>query len=110
MSGERTSVEGDRTLVLVAYVLHLVGAIAGLTSIIGLIINYLKRGHNEGLFDSHHSWMITSFWWALLWVVIGFITLFIVIGWPILFLAWLWYIYRHVRGLIALINGEPMPR
>ena len=44
MSVERTTVEGERTLVLVAYVLHLVGAVAGLTSIVGLIINYVKRG------------------------------------------------------------------
>ena len=35
MNVERTSVEGDRTLVLVSYILHLVGAVAGLTSIVG---------------------------------------------------------------------------
>ena len=110
MSTAETSIEGDRTLVLVAYVLHLFGAIAGLTSIVGLIINYVKRGQTDDRFDSHHRWMISSFWWALLWIIIGCITIFILIGWVILFLAWLWYIYRHVRGLIALINGEPMPR
>ena len=32
------------------------------------------------------------------------------LGTTFLLLVWLWYIYRHVRGLIALINGEPMPR
>jgi uncharacterized membrane protein len=110
MNIERTTVEGDRTLALVAYVLHLVGAIAGITSIIGLIINYVKRDRYDDLFDSHHGWMIRSFWWAVVWIVIGCITIFILIGWVILFLVWLWYIYRHVRGLIALINGEPMPR
>jgi len=110
MSIERTSAEGDRTLALVAYVLHLVGAIAGITSIIGLIVNYVKRSPNDDVFDSHHRWMIRSFWWALLWIVIGVVTVFILIGWVILFLAWVWYIYRHVRGLIALINGDPMPR
>jgi uncharacterized membrane protein len=109
MSVERT-VEGDRTLLLVAYVLHLVGAIAGLTSIVGLIINYVKRGSGDEHFDSHHRWMIRSFWWAILWIVIGCITIFILIGWVILFVAWVWYLYRHVRGLIAFLNGEPMPR
>ena len=54
--------------------------------------------------------MMSSFWWALLWGVIGCITIIILIGWVILFVAWVWYIYRHVRGLIALLNGEPMPR
>jgi uncharacterized membrane protein len=111
MSVERTSVESDRTLVLVSYVLHLVGSIAGVTSIVGLIINYVKRSrYDDDLFDSHHAWMISSFWWALLWVVIGCITVFILIGWVILFVAWVWYVYRHVRGLIAFLNGEPMPR
>jgi len=110
MSTARVSVEADRTLVFVAYVLHLIGAVAGVTSIVGLILNYVKRGQEDDLFDSHHSWMISSFWWGLLWLVIGVITWVFVIGWVILFLAWLWYIYRHVRGLIALINGEEMPR
>jgi uncharacterized membrane protein len=109
MSVERT-VEGDRTLLLVAYVLHLFGAIAGFTSIVGLIINYVKRDSRDELFDSHHRWMIRSFWWAILWIVIGCITLIILIGYVILFGVWVWYLYRHVRGLIAFLNGEPMPR
>ena len=55
-------------MALVAYVLHLVGAVAGLTSIVGLIINYVKRDGYDEVFDSHHAWMIRSFWWAILWV------------------------------------------
>ncbi len=109
MSLERTSAEGDRTLVLVAYILHLVGAVAGLTSIVGLIVNYLRRDRYDEILASHHAWMIRSFWWALLWGVIGFITIVILVGWAILLFVWIWYIYRHVRGLIALVNGEPMP-
>ena len=110
MNIERSTVEGDRTLTLVAYVLHLAGAVTGLTSIVGLVINYVKRDRRDELFDSHHAWMIRSFWWALLWTVIGFVTIIVLIGWVILFVAWVWYIYRHVRGLIVLTNGEPMPR
>jgi uncharacterized membrane protein len=110
MSIERTSVESDRMFALVAYGLHLFGAIAAIPSIVGLIINYVKRDHYDELFDSHHAWMIRSFWWSILWCVVGFVTLVIGVGFVILFVAWLWYIYRHVRGLIALINGEPMPR
>ncbi len=110
MSIEQSNVEGERTLAVVAYVLHLAGAVAGITSIVGLIINYVKRDPYDTLFDSHHAWMIRSFWWALLWVVIGIVTTLILIGWVILFVVWVWYIYRHVRGLIALINGQSMPR
>ena len=110
MSIERSSVESDRTLALVAYALHLCGAIAAIPSIVALIINYVKRDGYDELFDSHHAWMIRSFWWAILWCVLGLVTLVIGVGIAILVLAWLWYIYRHVRGLIALLNGEPLPR
>src|SRR6187401_3502387 len=101
MSIERSSVESDRTMAVVCYVLHLVGSVAGVTSIVGLILNYVKRDSYDELFDSHHAWMIRSFWWAILWCVLGLV---------ILGVAWIWYVYRHVRGLIALLNGEPMPR
>jgi len=110
MSTEQSSAESDRTLAVVAYALHLFGVIAGIPSIVGLIINYVKRDDYDELFDSHHSWMIRSFWWAILWCVLGFVTLVIGVGFVIFFLAWVWYIYRHVRGLLALLNGEPMPR
>jgi uncharacterized membrane protein len=109
-SYERTSVEDERIWAIASYVLHLVGAVCGLTSIIGLVINYLKRDRHDDLFDSHHAWMIRSFWWAILWSIIGFVTILLLIGWVILFLVWVWYIYRHVRGLIALLNGASMPR
>ena len=110
MSIERSSVESDRTMAVVCYVLHLVGSVAGVTSIVGLVLNYVKRDRYDELFDSHHAWMIRSFWWAILWCVLGLVTIVIGVGFVILFLAWVWYIYRHVRGLIALLNGEPMPR
>ena len=42
--------------------------------------------------------------------MLGLVTFVIGVGIAILFFAWVWYIYRHVRGLIALLNGEPMPR
>ena len=104
-----TSSEQDRTLALVAYLLHLVGAIAGLPSLIGLVLNYLKRDTSGSQLSSHHRWMIRSFWWALLWVCVGLLSLIFLVGWAILGIAWLWYLYRHVRGLIGLLDGAPMP-
>ena len=113
MSSRAMSMQSGRTMALVAYVLHLFGAIAGLPSIIGLIINYMSRGsysYWDDVASTHHRWMIRSFWWALLWVVIGFLTIWLLIGWVICGAAWLWYVYRHVRGLVALVNNDPLPR
>jgi len=98
----------ESTVVWIAYLLHLIGAIAGLTSVVGLILNYVRRNQYGDPLVSHHRYMIRSFWWALVWLVVGILTTFIFIGWAICFVAWVWYVYRHVRGMIALANGEAM--
>ena len=100
-------------MAIAAYILHLLGAITGILSIVALIINYVKRGDDGALMDSHHTWMIRTFWWAILWclligasylVVIGF-----AVGWIGFLIVWIWYICRHIRGLIYLSEDRPMP-
>ena len=54
--------------------------------------------------------MIRSFWWALLAISIGALMWWLVfLGALVCGVAWLWYVYRHVRGLVRLVNGQPMP-
>lgn len=100
---------GDNAAALVAYVLHLVGTITALPSIIALVINYIKRHDGDPIADSHHAWMIRTFWWAVLWWIIGALTWIFLVGIAIAGVAWLWFIYRHVRGLIRLLDDQPMP-
>lgn len=104
------NVESERTLVLVAYVLHLIGSVAALPSIAALILNYLKRNDSGEFLGTHHEWMVATFWWALLWVVIGWLTTVVLVGWLVLGVTWLWYVYRHLLGLVRLANGEAMAR
>ncbi|MGH8321037.1 MAG: DUF4870 family protein [Gammaproteobacteria bacterium] len=98
---------------IVAYILHLLGAITGILSVVALIINYVKRGDDGVVMDSHHAWMIRTFWWAILWcILIGASSLVLVgfvIGWIGFFIVWVWYIYRHIRGLIYLSEDRAMP-
>src|ERR687898_681681 len=46
--------------------------LTGWPSIIAVILNYVKRSEVRGTWlDSHFSWQIRTFWFALLWLVIG---------------------------------------
>ena len=46
--------------------------LAGWPSIIAVLINYVRRREVRGTFlDSHFSWQIRTFWWALVWCEIG---------------------------------------
>jgi uncharacterized membrane protein len=120
------------TLTHVVYALHAFSAITGLTtaafivtafltgwpSIIAVIINYVKRGDVRGTFlDSHFSWQIRTFWWALLWFALWFlvsIPLFISligipVSWGLAIVLGIWVVYRIIRGWLALLSKQPMP-
>jgi len=120
------------TLTHVVYALHaislVVGAFGAATvignflfgwpSIIAVIINYVKRSEVRGTYlDSHFSWQIRTFWYALLWAIIVFVVsavlLVVIIGigtWIVgLFVLGIWAIYRIARGWLTLRDGRPMP-
>lgn len=92
----------------------IVGAfVFGLPSIVAVVINYLKRAEARGTFlESHFRWQIRTFWFALLWCVIGAMLIVTFIGIPLaiaIFLgAGIWTIYRIARGWLALKDGKPM--
>ena len=92
----------------------IIGAfVFGVPSIIAVFINYLKRGEARGTFlESHFRWQIRTFWFALLWFVIGAMLFATFIGIPLAVGVWLatglWAIYRIARGWLALRDRKPM--
>lgn len=99
-------VESERVFVFVAYLLHLAGSVMALPTIAGVVVNYMKRSSGCELLATHHAWMIRTFWWAAAWVVIGWLTK--PVGWAVLALTWIWFVYRQLLGLIRLANGDSM--
>ena len=116
------------TVTHVVYALHAFSVITGISSaacivtaflsgwpsIIAVIINYVKRGEVRGTYlDSHFSWQIRTFWWSLVWFLLGgLLTITIigaVIGIPLLIAIGIWVIYRIARGWLALLSHKPMP-
>lgn len=86
----------------------------GLFSWIPLIISYVKRTDAAGTFVySHHNWQIRSFWWYLVWLIVGGALFITFIGIPLAYLvwagAWIWYAYRMIRGIVDLNANRPMP-
>ena len=86
----------------------------GWPSIIAVIINYVKRDEVRGTFlDSHFSWQIRTFWWALGWFVVAWLMIATIIGMvvgiPVMLVVGIWVLYRIIRGWIALANRKAMP-
>ncbi len=101
--------ENQKTLTMIIYALYGASLFVGFTSIVAIVVNYVKRDDVAGtLFESHFTWQIRTFWWGLLWTVIGCVLAFVVIGFAVLFANWVWIIYRVVKGFLNLMDGKPM--
>ncbi len=101
-----------KTLTHVTYALYALSLLGfGTTAIIAIVLNYIKRDDARGTWlESHFSWQIRTFWWSVVWAVVGFVTF------PLLFLgvviwgvASIWFIYRIAKGWLNLNDGKPMP-
>ncbi len=89
--------------------------LTGWPSILAVILNYVKIGEARGTWlESHFRWQIRTFWFGLLWVclcglfVVMTLGIGILIAWLPLGIVGLWFVYRIVKGWLALKDGRPM--
>ncbi|MGD9343412.1 MAG: hypothetical protein PVJ25_05205 [Desulfuromonadales bacterium] len=102
---------GLQRLAMIVYGLQAASLLTGsLTLFAGVIINYVRMEDVQGSWiESHFRWQTRTFWYTLLWLVIGSVTTLILIGWAILLAASLWLIYRIVKGWVYLNEQRAMP-
>ena len=105
-----TSNSEVKNYVFIAYVTYAVGLLILFTPVIGVILAFIKRDEAQGsIYASHIDWLIKTFWVSLIGLFLGRLTIFILIGWPILVATGIWFIYRVVVGLIKLNEDKPVP-
>lgn len=91
------------------YALQAASFLVGITFIVAVIVNYVKRDAVRGTWlESHFDWQINTFWFCLLWTIVGVLTLFLGIGLLILPVTYIWVIYRIVKGWLRLSEHKPM--
>ncbi len=99
-----------KTITTAVYALQAVGFFVGLTWIVAVVMNYVKRHEVRGTWlESHFDWQIRTFWWGLLWAVVGAILTLVVVGIAVLFADAVWIIYRIVKGWLNLAENKPVP-
>ena len=101
----------DRTVMHVLYGLHTIAwASMGTLAVIALIVNYIRRAdEQDSLYVSHHNYMIATFWWTVLWLVVTspLWLLFFFPGAIAYTIVGLWYLYRCLRGWLRFADSRP---
>ncbi len=98
-----------KNLTTVIYALYAASFLVGITSIAAIVMNYVKKQDVAGtIFESHFRWQIRTFWFGLLWAVLGLLAMLVVIGWFVLLADSIWIIYRIVKGWLYLNDNRPM--
>ena len=105
--------QSAKSLTAIVYALQAAGFLLGITWLVAIIVNYVKKEDVKGSWlESHFRWQIRTFWFGLLWAIPGFFFILTIIGWPvgmfILMVDSTWIIYRIVKGWLRLIDGKQM--
>ena len=107
----------ERNVIWLAYVLHCCAFFTGgLSAVVALIINYIKRNDQNLLMSSHMQWQIDTFWRAVIaCVVLGVACFFLVLSvvgvvfvYPLVAVLAIWYAYRMIKGMLALNIRKPV--
>jgi uncharacterized membrane protein len=117
---DSTRAQELKTVGWVSYLLHLIVAVGAvlpgaqvgvLLLVIAVVIDLVKRDDAAGTWQaSHFSWRIRSVIYAALLYAVTFplFLLFFFPGW----LAWtaisIWFLYRIVRGMVAMNKSRPV--
>ena len=92
----------------IIYILYLVGFVIPLTALVGLIMAYMNRGGgNEGA-DTHFTFQIRTFWIGFLMMLVGVVLSFVLIGYLVLLLWFVWTLIRVITGMQKLGRREPV--
>lgn len=111
-----------RNAAFIVYTLYLLSIpSAGAFALLGVIVALVSRDGAAPLARSHLDDQVgvwfTAFWWAvglIIVTIVGWLLAPILIGIPILWLAWvgglligLWFTVKSILGLLALLDYRP---
>lgn len=100
--------ENAKTGALIAYGLMAIGLFTGLFWLIGGIWAIIKKDDAKGtIYLDHYEQLIRTFWIGIILNIVGFILLFIVVGYFVLIAVWLWSVYKVVKGLARITSDRP---
>ncbi|HEY5339214.1 MAG TPA: DUF4870 domain-containing protein [Rhizomicrobium sp.] len=100
--------DSERGTVILAYILFLIGWPTGhLSTIVAVILAYVKRGEVRGtIWETHYDNIINTFWVTMVLGIVCVALCFVLIGIPLIIALGVWFLYRSIKGLIRAVDNR----
>ncbi|MEY2891610.1 MAG: hypothetical protein RJA98_1518 [Pseudomonadota bacterium] len=121
-NGADDRIQSLTTVGNISYLLHAIVAVAGVVPgaqvgigllIVAFILDLVKKSEAAGTWqESHFSWRIRSVLWAGgLYVLTGPLWLLLLLPGMLAYaVISIWFLYRVIRGWMAMNKQQPMPQ
>ncbi len=96
------------TLAFVVYILYIVGYFTGFTALIGVIIAHIQSNSENGYIQSHYRFQIRTFWIGLIYLIVGSVLAYVIVGIFVLIWWFIWSLIRIIKGILLLNKQEPI--
>jgi uncharacterized membrane protein len=106
--GRPQPVVSNTSMALIVYILYFVAYFVGITAIVGVIIAHVQKGSGDAMLESHYDFQIRTFWVGLLYLVVGTILAFVLVGFLVLAWWFIWSLIRNIKGILALNENRPI--
>ena len=99
----------DSGLAIAVYILYGLGFVTIISALIGVIIAHVKIGQSDPISQTHFQFQIYTFWFGLLYIVLGTVLFFVFfLGYLVLLWWFVWTIVRIIKGALLLNEGRPI--
>jgi uncharacterized membrane protein len=98
----------NTSMALIVYILYFAAYFVGITAIVGVIIAHVQKGSGDAMLESHYDFQIRTFWVGVLYVVVGTVLAWVLIGFLILAWWFIWSLIRNIKGILALNENRPI--
>ncbi len=96
-----------KTHALIAYAFMLAGLFTLILWFVGGIWAIVKKPDISGSrFEDHYENIISVFWWGIFWGCLSFLLTLIGLGYVMLFVLFVWGLYRIIKGLAKITSNR----
>lgn len=100
----------NRRTVFLIYILYFLGLVVGVSSLVGIVLAHAKSGSVSGIWQSHLTYQIRTFWYGFLMLMIGLMLSTVIIGIFVLLWLALWMLVRCGKGFLAANDSRAIER